>query len=457
MSFSFGSVPSQKSTNTAKLGTWDKPVPTDPLQDYIHNELCEFKTFSFHPDYNNFSLEEHRLEDYKHGKGRNAAHIANPNAENSFAPGSELLIKKTLGERRKMQLLQGSGVEIQVGTKTPSSSWNETKSFKTWCLPINLVSHYSPYLKEICCLNLQESNKRIRLQYYQPDVFGLFVEWMYYGSYESSSSVLISNADAKCWALGDKLRSTEFQNYSMRLLYEQHTRPMFGRPMTCDDVQYVWGNTSPGSKLRNFYMNFVVEHFGSPAKLLGSSTDWDTLLQSQSEIRIPLLDKFRKSTFSPSRVGSIDEYLEPNNFPLNLPSQQKSEPIPLATVAKTGKAPIFNFDEKPAGKKNSPQQREPFPLASRTKNYEGAALKFGWKFGESTDNASSPSIKTFQPKKDSPSELNAEPVLGHANQCITSIGKSDDFNKSPETRKGKEPARGAIDNNKESGLGEAST
>ena len=33
--------------------------------------------------------------------------------------------------------------------------------------------------------------------------------------------------------------------------------------------------------------------------------------------------------------------------------------------------------------KNSPQQREPFQLASRTKNYEGAALKFGWKIGES--------------------------------------------------------------------------
>ncbi|TVY63244.1 hypothetical protein Focb16_v014312 [Fusarium oxysporum f. sp. cubense] len=457
MSFSFGSVPSQKSADTAKLGTWDKPVPTDPLQERINNELWEFKTFNVHPDYQSFSLEEHRLEDYQYGKGRNTAHIADPNAQSFFAPDSELLIKKTLGGRSKMQLLQGSGVEIQVGTQTPSPSWDETKSFKTWCLPINLVSHYSPYLREICSSNLQESDKRIRLQYHQPDVFGLFVEWMYYGSYESSSSVSIYNADAKCWVLGDKLRSIEFQNYSMRHLHEQHTRPIFGRPMTCDDVQYVCSNTSPGSKLRNFYMNFVVEHFGSPAKLLGSSTDWDTLLQNQSEIRILLLDKFRKSTFSPSRVEGIDEYLEPNNFPSILPSQQKSEPIQLATGAKMAKAPIFNFDEKPGGKKNSPQQREPFQLASRTKNYEGAALKFGWKIGESTDNPPTPSIKTFQPKPDSPSELDAEPALGHANQCITSVGKSDDVNKSPEARKGKEPAKGEIHDNKESGLGEAST
>lgn len=247
-------------------------------------------------------------------------------------------------------------MEIQVGTQTPSPSWDETKSFKTWCLPINLVSHYSPHLKEICGSNPQERIDRIRLQYYQPDAFGLFVEWMYYGTYGSLSPPLISNADAKCWILGKKLRSVEFQNYSMRRLYEQHTRPIFGRPMTCHDVQDVWSNTSPGAKLRKFYINFVVEHFGSPAKLLGSSADWDALLQSQSEIRIPLLDKFRQSTFSPSQVGSIDEYLEPNNLPFSLLSPQTSEPNPLATIAKTEKAPIFNFEAKPTGKVSTKEE-----------------------------------------------------------------------------------------------------
>ncbi|KAF5589015.1 sdr family [Fusarium subglutinans] len=425
MSFSFGSIPIQKSTNNPKPGTWDKPVPTDPVQDRIHNEF----------------LEEHRLEDYKHGKGRNASQIVNPNAQSFFAPDSRLLIKKTLVDKGKMQLLQGNGVEIQVGTKPPSSNGDEADSFKTWCLPINLVSHYSPYLKETCSLILQESNKRIRLHNHPPDVFGLFVEWMYYGSYESSSSVSIENADAKGWVLSDKLRSVEFKNYAMRRLYEQHTRPIFGRPMTCDDVQYVWSNTSPGSKLRNFSMHFIVEHFGSPAKLLGSSTDWDTLLQTQAEIRILLLDKFRKSISSPIRVESIDEYLEPNNLALIFPSQEKSKPIQSATGAKTG---------------NSPQQRETFQLTSRAKNYEGAAVKFGWKFGEITDNSPTPSIKAFQPKQDSPSKLNANAVVGHVSPCSMSVGKSDNVSKSPEVRKGKELAKGEVNDKKESGLGEAS-
>ncbi|KAF5651373.1 sdr family [Fusarium tjaetaba] len=457
MSFAFGSVPSQKGAKTAKPGTWDKPLPTDPIRERIDNGSWEeYKAFPCHPDYRSFSLEEHRLEDYEHDKGRNAAHNANPNAQSIFATGSKPLIKETLVDKGKIQLLQGSGVEIQVGTTTPFSNCDETKSFKTWCLPINLVSHYSPYLKETYSLSLQQSDKRIRLHGYPPEVFGLFVEWMYYGSYESPSVVSIYNADAKCWVLGDKLRSIEFQNCAMRRLHEHHTRPTFGRPMTSDDVRYVFSNTSPGSQLRSFYMHFVVEHFGSPDKLLGTSSDWDTLLQSQPEIRILLLKKFRESIFLKSHVESIDKYLKPNKRSI-LALRQKKGTVELATGAESAKAAIFNFDEKSDGKSNSPQQREAFQLVSTTKNYEGAALKFGWKLGESAENPSKPIFKTIQPNQDPISELDAEPALGRASKCSTSVGKSDDVSKAPETEKGKEPRTGECLDNKKSEVGEAST
>ncbi|KAF5983231.1 sdr family [Fusarium coicis] len=324
MSFAFGSVPSQKGAKTAKLGTWDKPLPTDPIRERMDNGYWEeYKAFPCHPDYRSFSLEEHRLEDYEHDKGRNAAHNANPNAQSLFATGLKPLIKETLVDKGKIQLLQGSGVEIQVGTTTPVSNCDETKSFKTWCLPINLVSHYSPYLKEIFS-SFKQSDKQIRLCGFPPEVFGLFVEWMYYGSYESPSVISISNADAKCWVLGDKLRSIEFKNCAMRRLHEQHTRPTFGRPMTCDDVHH---------------------------------------------------------------VESIDKYLGPNNRPI-LALRQKKEAVESATGPESAEGPIFNFDEKSNGKKNSPQQREASQLVSTTKNYEGAALKFGWKLGESAKRCS---------------------------------------------------------------------
>ncbi|EWY79531.1 hypothetical protein FOYG_17332 [Fusarium oxysporum NRRL 32931] len=377
MSFSFGSVSGQTGTNAAKLGTWDKSVPTVPFRDHINNELCDFQTFTSHPDYRDSSLEEHRLEDYKNSKGRNAVQIANPNDESSYAPNSELLAKKTLADRNKMELLQGSGVEIQVGTKTTPPSRNGTKSFETWFLPMNLVSHYSPYAKESCSSSSERSCKQLMLQDHQPGIFGLFVEWLYYGCYQGFSAVSGPNIDAQCWVLGNKLLCVEFQNYAMRRLYDLYTRPMFGRPMTCDDVRYVWGNTSPDSKLRKFHMNFVVDHFGSSVKLFGSSTDWDAILQNQSEIRISLLDKFRQCTFSPSYVESIDKYLESNNISSGLSPQRKGQPIPLVGGANTEKAPIFSFDEKQNEKKDIPQKGEPFQLANRTKNYETVVPNFG--------------------------------------------------------------------------------
>lgn len=245
--------------------------------------------------------------------------------------------------------LQGSGVEIQVGAKTTPLSGNGTKSFETWCLPMNLVLHYSPYAKEICSSSSQGSCKQLKLRDHQPVTFGLFAEWLYYGSYQGFSAVSNSNIDAQCWVLGNKLRCIEFQNYAIRRLYDQHTRLMFGRSMTCDDVRYVWDNTSPGSKLRKFYMNFVVEHFGSPFKLLGSSTDWDTILQNHSEIRISLLEIFRHSTSSQSRVENIDKYLESNSISWS-PPPQWGQPTPVVGGANTEKAPIFQLNEKPGEK-----------------------------------------------------------------------------------------------------------
>jgi hypothetical protein len=94
-----------KGAKPAKLGTWDKPLPTDPIRERMDNGSWEeYKAFPCHPDYRSFSLEEHRLEDYKHDKGRNAAHTANPNAQSLFATDSILSIKKTLVDKGKMQL-----------------------------------------------------------------------------------------------------------------------------------------------------------------------------------------------------------------------------------------------------------------------------------------------------------------------------------------------------------------
>ncbi|CAF3625615.1 unnamed protein product [Fusarium graminearum] len=63
----------------------------------------------------------------------------------------------------------------------------------------------------------------------------------------------------------------------------------------------------------------------------------------------------------------------------------------------------------------------------KTKNYETVVPNFG----DNTDPSSGSGTKTYQSKQDFPPELEGEPVIGHANQCITGVSKSDVAKKSP--------------------------
>ncbi|KAK2123946.1 hypothetical protein NOF04DRAFT_1373359 [Fusarium oxysporum II5] len=66
-----------------------------------------------------------------------------------------------------------------------------------------------------------------------PAVFGLFVEWLYYGTYNDFTSPSSSNIHARCWGLGHKLLCNEFKNYAMGRLYKQHME----FSMACEDVE----------------------------------------------------------------------------------------------------------------------------------------------------------------------------------------------------------------------------
>jgi hypothetical protein len=111
-------------------------------------------------------------------------------------------------------------------------------------------------------------------------VFGLFVEWTYYGEYTVlQSTALSSNAhkdvdpNVGAWILGDKLLSTDFKNYAMQRLYALYTSNFTCRAVTTNDVQHVCENTAMDSRLRKFFLAFVVEN-------LHTLCDWKGRLRS---------------------------------------------------------------------------------------------------------------------------------------------------------------------------------
>ena len=218
----------------------------------------------------------------------------------------------------KCDRLQGPGVEIRVGVSTPQHE--ETGTYNNWCLPQNLTSHFSPFLKAACLRSFKERHEcRIELPEDDARVFTLFVQWMYYGEYhiptlseEASKSFFCIHA--RCWILGDKLLCTKFKNYAMSRIYGQHTTSFAPTPVTIQDVDYVCKNSVLHSKLRTFYFAFVIEHFADQDRLLGTTEEWDKLLLVHADVRLLMVQSFRMPPEEQMYVEDEEYYLDQDDI-----------------------------------------------------------------------------------------------------------------------------------------------
>ncbi|CEI66224.1 hypothetical protein FVEN_g4380 [Fusarium venenatum] len=259
-----------QNTKSSRPGTWGKLVKQHPAflgRSGPDPDPETFESFVVQNGFDNFSIEEHRLADYQ---------IFNPNSPRSESVATNVVNSKTL------KLLRGRGVEVRVGP-TPSQD-------KTWSLSANLISFHSPYLKKAY---LWKENNQINLPDHDPAVFGLFVEWMHYGSYDCSAFPKHPSINAKCWILGDYLLCTGFKVYALSCLFKEHVDAAFRISISVEDVRYVCSSTTSDSTLKRFYLDFVSDHFGDPYRLRGDMAGWETFLQDQPDVRSTLLRKLR--------------------------------------------------------------------------------------------------------------------------------------------------------------------
>ncbi|KAJ0131650.1 Ketoisovalerate reductase BEA2 [Fusarium oxysporum f. sp. albedinis] len=119
-------------------------------------------------------------------------------------------------EEYKLEL-RGTSTSISVGSSI------EDRAANMWSLPMALISHHSPYLKAMSSGSVIFPKAHINLPDDDSAVFNLL------------------------WN-GSSLQRV--QKCAMGRLYEQHME----FSMACEDVEYAYANTSPTSKLRQFYM-----------------------------------------------------------------------------------------------------------------------------------------------------------------------------------------------------------
>jgi hypothetical protein len=207
-------------------------------------------------------------------------------------------------------------VKIVVGSEHASSP--SEQACVTWSLPKELVSYYSIVLKEACERPVQEGREtRITLPQDDPLIFELFVEYMYYGLYTTPLSLptvngIQSNIDAQAWVLGDSLRSVELKNAAMSRLHESYTINFVQKPksVTPEDVKYACTNSAVGSKLRQFFFDFVVTHFADSVHVAGTTEEWDEVLVEHADARSFLLRGFRMGNNQRQIIRYKEEYME---------------------------------------------------------------------------------------------------------------------------------------------------
>nr|BAR40293.1 hypothetical protein [Fusarium sp. FN080326] len=279
------------------LGTWNRGARAYPghrVVEVFGGQQYEqlFLDMTCLAEYRMFSVEEHRLEDYK--QTRTGTVVEPPLQQSSSTE---------LPKAGRLASLRGKGIEVHVGSQPPSDE-------NTWTLPVKLISQHSEYFKAACLWNM---TGEISLPEQDPIVFGLFVEWMYYKTYETFTLWSSPSIHARCWVLADYLLCNELKAYAMSRLFKDHMNnaTLFGSAaISYKDVEYVCSVTAPDSKLREFYMDFVLDHFTDARMLLGNTAEWDKILQNDPQARLKLLEKMRSPSVSYTK--SLEDYQKVN-------------------------------------------------------------------------------------------------------------------------------------------------
>ena len=226
----------------------------------------------------------------------------------------QLYVSSIQEDNSDLHRLKGPSFKVVVGPTDKSSFPNyETES---WSLPKALICYQSPFLNAACNRDFRERNENcIYLPEDEPKIFGLYVEWMYYGTYTLGPQPNADfgrdvSTDAKAWVLGDKLLSVNFKNYAMRRLYTQYAINGNPKPVRITDIKYACMNSAVSSPLRRFFFDLATAHFHNTARIVGTAEEWDEFLQDHADVRVFLLGGFRMDFHQRQFFKTMDAYME---------------------------------------------------------------------------------------------------------------------------------------------------
>ena len=155
----------------------------------------------------------------------------------------------------------------------------------SWPLPKALLTHHASYFRGLENFKEGQENK-VELEDFEPGVFELFVEFMYFGRYTYRDNLrdkLRVRDAAKAWVLGDYLGAVEFTNLAMKNMYDIYFPSNAQQPKSGIGpqlVEYCCEKSSTDSKLFGFISNALVYYWHHIEVVICDNVNrkhWDSL------------------------------------------------------------------------------------------------------------------------------------------------------------------------------------
>lgn len=134
----------------------------------------------------------------------------------------------------------------------------------TWGILKALLSHHSEFFRAACNGPFKKGQtNKITLPECEPEVFQIFVHWIYFGVAPASFDVMDRVWNAfPAWALADRLMSKDFGNAIMKELYLVHSGDTQDHTSFSDaEVAWCAENAAQGSLLRTWFIDTLALHW----------------------------------------------------------------------------------------------------------------------------------------------------------------------------------------------------
>lgn len=160
-----------------------------------------------------------------------------------------------------------------------------------WVIQKDLITAHSLFFH---CALLgvfgEAHNNVVTLPEDDPDIFGLFVRWLYTGIYKCLDDVTLLQS-AKAWILGEKVGVTALQNHVIQGLFEDSD--CFHVRLT--SLSYVYAHTVAGSKLRLYLTDRVAYELKEEGSYHPVGVEeWSALLRKGGDVASDLFVSLAK-------------------------------------------------------------------------------------------------------------------------------------------------------------------